>query len=98
MIRCAASEQFTFAFLSIRYGSAEFAAKANETAALRRYVASLLSPYPAAPNATDLSNWYNVYDAFSVARLGVGDPMPTINATLWSQIVRCTSQLRSTRS
>ena len=72
----------------IRYSSAEFVAKASETAKLRLYVADLLLPYPAAPNASDLRNWYNVYDAFSVARLGVGDPMPAINATLWSQIVR----------
>lgn len=86
------------ASLVLRYGSAEFAVKTNESAPLRASVAALLAPYTAAPNASDLRNWYNVYDAFSVARLGVGDPMPAINATLWSQIVRPRSQRASRRA
>jgi hypothetical protein len=51
-----------------RYSSAEFADKEAATAAMRAAVGAL-PDYPAGLDTT-LANWWNVFDAFNVARSG----------------------------
>lgn len=73
--------------LSSWYLSPEFNSKANETATFRNTILQAYINSNMTAIDTSLINWYNVWDAFNVYRsYGVGDPVPNITSTQFSQM------------
>jgi hypothetical protein len=80
------------------YSSPEFDAVHISSAPLRALVAQLPGWPAGVSNDTSLVNWYNIYDAFSVSRSGYGDPMPTVNTTVWAQMKDLADWLETRKS
>ena len=73
--------------LSSWYLSPEFDSKANETLTFRNTILQAYITANMTPPDTSLINWYNIWDSFNVYRsYSIGDPVPTINSTQFSQM------------